>query len=65
MRMCINKHVQLNMVTGQCKRPRASDVWEVFEEPVLLDSDRKGKQVKMIPCKLCDQWLVNGGRTTN
>ena len=36
---------------------------EFFTEPVVV-SDR-GKDVKRVPCKLCDQQLIDGGGTMN
>ena len=47
-------------------RKRTSAVWKYFEEPVVvLEGDQCGKQVKTISCKLCNQQLTDGGRTTN
>lgn len=48
-------------------RKRNSAVWEFFDEPVVVaEHDEKGgKQVKNVPCKLCDQKHADGGGTTN
>ena len=44
-------------------RKRTSRVWEFFEEPeVILEG---GKDVRRVPCKLCEQQLADGGGTTN
>ena len=51
------------MATSQ---KRTSAVWEYFEEPVVVvEGDQRGKQVKKISCKLCNQQLADGGGTTN
>ena len=45
-------------------RKRKSPVWELFDEQVVV-SEKDGKKVKKVSCKLCDQQLVDGGGTTN
>ena len=45
-------------------RKRKSPIWEFFDEPVVV-SEKDGKIVKKVSCKLCDQQLADGGGTTN
>ena len=44
-------------------RKRTSRVWEFFQEPVVVLVGEK--DVKRVPCKLCDQQLADGGGTKN
>ena len=44
-------------------RKRTSRVWEFFEEPEVVSEG--GKDVRRVPCKLCEQQLADGGGTTN
>ena len=44
-------------------KKRTSAVWQFFNEPVMVVE--KGKEVKKIPCKLCDKRLADGGGTSN
>ena len=44
---------------------RKSPVWEFFKEPESVDKNGRSKATKVVPCKLCDQVLADGGGTTN
>ena len=44
-------------------RKRTGRVWEFFQEPVVVLVGEK--DVKRVPCKLCDQQRADGGGTKN
>jgi hypothetical protein len=49
------------LMTAQ--RRRTSPVWEFFAAPIVVEVD--GKEIKKIPCLLCEAKLADGGGTSN